>query len=386
MHSHTIATQNNANSSFADRWFDWRNRLLMSRKFQRFAARFPLTRGYANHNARIAFDVVAGFVYSQVLLACTQLKLFDLLADGAKPLSWIAAQTELSEEAAQRLMDAAVSLRLFQARSGNRYGLGLIGAPLVGNKPVLAMIEHHRTLYADLRDPVALLRRRSFDTAMAQYWPYTPVSQAQDSDAQIKAQVAAYSALMVSSQPFVADEVLQLVSFSTTHRVLDVGGGEGEFASRLAHQYSKLEVTVFDLPAVAQRARNRFVNAGLAPRINAVGGSFLNDPLPRDHDTVVLMRVMHDHDDPEAIALLTAVFKALPVGGRLVVAEPMADTHGAQAMGHAYFGMYLWAMGRGRSRSSVALQQLLKNAGFSSVQEIKTQVPLQAGILVAKKK
>ena len=61
----------------------------------------------------------------------------------------------------------------------------------------------------------------------------------------------------------------------------------------------------------------------------------------------------------------------------------MADTPGAQAMGHAYFGMYLWAMGRGRSRSAETISRMLKDAGFTHVREIKTSIPLQARILLA---
>ncbi len=45
---------------------------------------------------------------------------------------------------------------------------------------------------------------------------------------------------------------------------------------------------------------------------------------------------------------------ALPPGGTLLIAEPMAGTPGAEAMGDAYFGLYLWAMGSGRPRSAAA--------------------------------
>ena len=59
-----------------------RDRLLASRRFQRWAAAFPLTRPIARRRARALFDLCAGFVYSQVLFACVRLKLFDALAAG----------------------------------------------------------------------------------------------------------------------------------------------------------------------------------------------------------------------------------------------------------------------------------------------------------------
>jgi demethylspheroidene O-methyltransferase len=384
--------------------FDWRNRLLMSRQFQRWAGRFPLTRRVSTAKAAEVFDLVAGFVYSQVLFACVQARLFELLASGPQTKHWISEKIELDEAATEVLLDAAISLRLIEPRSGNRYALGMLGAPLVGNQPVLSMIEHHRALYMDLKDPLALLKHRNFDTALAQYWPYTPVeksnaraheisasplhgasfqSVAQES-VSLKEQVAVYSGLMAASQPFVADEVLNSVSFAQSKCVLDVGGGEGEFLLRLAKHSPHLHLTLFDLPAVAQRAQQRFAAAGIGDRTNTVGGSFLSDTLPTGHDTITLLRVMHDHDDPQVLLLLRSIRNALAPGGRLIVAEPMAETPGAERMGHAYFGFYLWAMGRGRSRSASRLTQLLHLAGFESVQELPSHIPLQARLLTAR--
>ena len=83
------------------------------------------------------------------------------------------------------------------------------------------------------------------------------------------------------------------------------------------------------------------------------------------------------------MVLLRAVRRALPVGGRLLLAEPLAETPGAEAMGHAYFGFYLLAMGRGQPRSEARLRQMLAEAGFGRVRRLRTSVPLQASVLLA---
>ena len=72
--------------------------------------------------------------------------------------SALALRFDLPLPATERLLAAAVSLDLVEPRSGGRYGLGKLGAPLVGNEAVTAMVEHHAVLYADLQDPLALLR------------------------------------------------------------------------------------------------------------------------------------------------------------------------------------------------------------------------------------
>ena len=96
-----------------------------------------------------------------------------------------------------------------------------------------------------------------------------------------------------------------------------------------------------------------------------------------------LVRVVHDHDDDGMRRLLAAAFAALAPGGVLLLGEPMASTRGSQAMGDAYFGMYLLAMGRGRPRSAAALTDAMLDAGFVAVRQLPTRMPLQTGLLIA---
>ena len=371
---------------WVDRCLAWRDRLLASPRFQRRAAGFLLTRSVARRHARELFDLVAGFVYSQVLLACVRLRVFDALADGPQSLQALTVRLALSPDAARRLLDAAVSLRLLEHRSDDRYGLGELGAPMVGNAALAAMIEHHSALYADLADPVALLRaspeaRRH--NALANYWAYDAAG-ATTADAPDD-RVLTYSALMAASQPLVADEILDAYPLHAHRCLLDVGGGDGSFLASAALRAPHLRLMLLDLPAVAERARARFDAAGLSARASVHGGSFLTDALPRGADMASLVRVIHDHDDANAMTILRAVHAALPLGGTLVLAEPMAQTRGAEAMGDAYFGFYLMAMGRGRPRSVERLRDMLSAAGFDAIRHAPTRLPLQVQLLVARR-
>lgn len=370
-------------ASWPDRWFAWRNRLLASRVFQRRAAAFPLTRPVARRRAGQLFDLVAGFVYSQVLLACVRLNLFDILAEGPQTLSALATRLQLPEPAARRLLTAAHALRLAQRRGGDRFGLGELGAPLVGNRALAALVEHHTALYADLADPVGLLRGESGGRGTAQlarYWAYAGTAAPGELP---EAEVAAYSALMSASQPLVAEEILDAYPIAGHRCLLDVGGGEGRFLIEAARRAPQLRLMLFDLPAVAARARGCIDAAGLGARSTVHGGDFLQEPLPTGADVATLVRVVHDHDDADAARLLAAVRRALSPGGVLVLGEPMADTAGAQAMGDAYFGLYLFAMGSGQPRTPQQLTALLQAAGFSRVRRLHTRVPLQVQVLVA---
>ncbi len=361
-------------------WRGWRDRLLGDERFHRWAAAFPLTRPIARRRARALFDLMAGFVYSQVLLACVRLKLFDLLAEGPQSMATLCRRLDLPEPQAQKLLAAAQALQLVERR-GDDWGLGSLGAVLVGNAPLLSMIEHHASVYRDLADPVALLRGQRPETELGRYWAYADNEQAGDLGAQ---RVADYSALMAASQPLVAGQVLDAYPIERHRCLLDVGGGEGVFLCAAARRAPKLRLMLLDLPAVADRARARFAAEGLAERAEAIGGDFLNRPLPQGADVASLVRVMFDHHDDNAMRILRAVRAALPADGTLLVAEPMAGTRGAEAMGDAYFGFYLMAMGSGRSRSAERLAEMLTAAGFGDVRRVPTRIPLQTGLLVAR--
>jgi len=368
--------------SWTDRYLAVRDRWLCSPRFQRWAAAFPLTRPTARKRARALFDVCAGFVYSQILFACVRLKLFDLLASGPMTAAGIAATLKLPPDSTDRLLEAAVSLRLVEKRMAGRFGLGALGAAMVGNPAVGAMVEHHSLLYADLHDPVRLLRGEQAPTALGRYWAYA----SSDRPAGLPcASTADYTKLMGSSSPLVSDEILDAYPLHKHRCLLDIGGGDGSFLIAAAGRHAQLQVMLFDLPPVAQRAAQRFKAQGLEARARAVGGDFLHDPLPTGADVISLVRVVHDHNDLAAATLLAAAYRALPPKGVLLLAEPMMGTPGAETVGDAYFGFYLLAMGSGRARSPQVLQDMLGAAGFSSSQLVRTRQPLQSRLIVARK-
>ncbi len=365
-----------------DRLLSLRNRVLSTPGFQRWAAIFPLTRPIARRRSRELFDIVAGFVYSQILFACVRVSLFEILADGVQSTEQLAGRLDLPVDGARRLLRAAVSLRLAEARGDDRYALGELGAAMVGNPGIAAMVEHHAMAYADLKDPVALLRGELNERELSRYWAYAGSESPASAEGQA---VDGYSELMADSQRLIADDVLDAYSLKGHRCLLDIAGGDGTFLVTAAKRWPHLRVVLFDLPAVAERARARFQREGLADRATAVGGDALRDPLPQGADIVSFVRVLHDHDDQEAQAFLNAAYPALPANGRLLVAEPMSGTPGAEPIGDAYFGFYLLAMGSGRPRTPAELTEMLRIAGFDRVRQKATHRPILTQLLLAQR-
>jgi len=369
-----------------ERWIGWRNRIIATPAFQRWAAESIFTKFVARRRARALFDICAGFVYSQVLLACVRLRLFDMLARGPLPLDVLAERFDMSRDSAERLLKAAVALQLLRILPGHRYALGDLGASMLGNPSIADFVEHHTILYQDISDPLALLRGQK-ETQLSKFWPY-----AEDRPGALKSRsldvapdpkaYADYSALMASSQALIADDILAAYPLGKHKRLLDVGGGEGAFIEAAARANPNLQFELFDLPPVAAQARARFSRLSLYKRVNVTGGSFLQDPLPTGADVISFVRIIHDHDDESVEVMLRAAYNALRPGGTLLLAEPMAEAPGAEPVGDAYFGFYLLAMGRGRARSASDLARLMESAGFTAARSCPTRRPLLTSLII----
>jgi demethylspheroidene O-methyltransferase len=362
-------------------WIARRNRVVANPRFQYWAARLPLICRFARRRASAAFDLLAGFAYSQVLRAFVEGGLFAMLERGPRTAAEIAECMGLSKNAALTLLRAGRALRLAQEAGPDRWMLGEQGAIFAARPGVQAMVRHQRLLYTDLADPLALLKAdRRAPTALSRFWTYAGVLQGATACGE---QTAEYSELMAATQHVIAEEVLAAVRFGKVRRLLDVGGGHGAFLKAVGMAWPHLELGLFDLPEVAATGGALLSETFGSARVSVHPGNFFSDSIPQGYDMIALIRVLHDHDDAPAQALLTKIRASLAPGARLLIAEPMARIRGAEPMGEAYFGLYLWAMGSGRPRSPQELIAMLKQAGFARARRVATAQPVNASVIVA---
>jgi len=360
----------------------WRNHLAISRRFQRWAAAFPLTRPIARKRAARLFDLCAGFVYSQILYACVRLELLEKLRDEPRSVAEIGKACSLPDDGARRLLAGATALGLAELCRDGRYTLSMDGAALLGNPGAIAMVAHHTHLYDDLRDPVALLRGETQNTALSRFWGYSRGNAPADLGA---AETAEYTALMSASQSLIAEDILDGYDLSRHRHLMDVAGGDGAFIEAVAGRCPGLKLTLFDLPAVADQAAQRMTRSGLSGRVRLASGDFFADALPTGADVMSLVRVLLDHDDASVSMILRQAREALAPGGTLIVAETLSGASGAEAISDAYFGFYLLAMGKGRPRSLEQMRELLKAAGFRDIRQRRTRRPLLTQLVTARR-
>ena len=310
---------------------------------------------------------------AQALAALVELRVLHLLRDGPVSVPVLAGLCAVPVDRMQVLLQAGAGLGLLRRHRTGEFGLALRGASLLGVPGLEAMIGHHRALYADLADPVAFLRGGQ-ETQLAQFWPYVFGG---EGGAEVS---ATYSTLMAESQVLVAEDTLAMVDLRGVKRLMDVGGGTGAFLAAVGAQYPGLALDLFDLPVVLQGAAAR-----LGQRVTLHPGSFRADPLPRGADAISLVRVLYDHSDSTVAALLAAVCDALPIGGRLIVSEPMSGGAKPDRATDVYFALYTMAMQTGRTRSADEIGAALATAGFVNIRKQTGFRPFITSVVTAER-
>jgi len=348
----------------------WFARLVARPEAQAFWGRLPVGAALARRDGSEIFEILQGFVASQVLLALVELDLLDALLPGPEAPEALARPRDIAPDRMTALLQAGAALGLLRRQRDGRYGLARRGAAILGVPGLTDMIRHDVAFYRDMADPVAVLRETG-ETRLSKFWPYV----LGDAGEVPAAEAARYSDLMARSQVLVAEDTLRSVSLRGVTRLMDIGGGSGVFLGAALGRYRGLQGALLDLPGVIPQAESRLGREVCAGRVALHGGSFRAGPLPRGADAISLIRVLYDHDDATVADLLARVHAALPPGGRLIVSEPMAGEDRPDRAGDLYFAFYTMAMGTGRARSPARVVALCRAAGFGPVRVHRARRP-----------
>lgn len=244
----------------------WINRLAASRAFQRFCARVPGLRRIVRAEGAALFDLMQGFVQSQVLSALVETRLLHRLSQTAAAPAALARLSGLPEDRVAILLQAGAAMGLLRRERDGAYALARRGAAFLGVPGLEDLVRHHAVLYADLADPVAFFRGVT-DPDLARFWPYVLGGQGGAGEAQ------RYSHLMAATQALVAEDTLDAVPLAGVRQLMDVGGGTGAFLRAVHARHPGLALTLYDLPAVVAGAQ-------LPPGARVVPGSFRDGALP----------------------------------------------------------------------------------------------------------
>lgn len=161
--------------------------------------------------------------------------------------------------------------------------------------------------------------------------------------------------------------VLATYDFSRHRRIADIGGGRGHLIAAVLAKHEDVSGVLFDLPHVA-------AEVAPIPRLNVVAGDFFTDPLPAC-DAYMLMNIIHDWDDKEAVAILAAVANAGRSSGATVLLVETVMPEGPEPHWAKTLDVVMLAITGGRERTLGEYDALLDAAGLELVTAIPTVTP-----------
>ena len=371
----------NNDRSLSERLYKFKVRLFSSLRFHRFIRKVPIIKYLINYEGGRIYDVMAGFIYSQILHSLVELDVLQYLKSNGRSLAELSSFTKMDEDRTLVLLRGACALKLIYYKN-NSYWLSRMGVQILGIPGLLEMIGHNQLLYKDLESPVSILKGKK-DTHLRNFWPY--VKKTEENSRSNEDNSAQYSKLMQTSQRLVAEEALDAFSLAGFKNILDLGGGTGAFLYEVNRRYPNIDRSLFDLPDVINEAEKNKLRSKHFANIRLIAGSFLDDDLPKGFDLISLVRVLYDHRDDTVERILSCVYKALPHDGKVLITEPMSGGISPSKSSDCYFSFYTMAMTTGKVRSFYEHKAILEKVGFSRVKKHRGSASFITQVITAEK-
>lgn len=269
---------------------------------------------------RLAFGAQA----AQVIYVAAKLGLADLLKDRPRATADLAAASDADAAVLRRLLRNLVSLGVCTELAGDRFALTAMGEYLRTDRPdsvqprAILNTEVLQPLWGELLHTVRTGASGASRVLGMSLWEY--LGSHPETGAIFDRTMASYTRQRVG----VAVAAYDFGQFGT---IVDVGGGNGALLIQILRTYPGPKGIVFDLPAVAERARQDIAEAGLADRCVAIGGTALK-MVPVGGDVYILCNFLINMKDEEAATILRHCRDAMAAGGRVVLVEPVMPAGG----------------------------------------------------------
>jgi hypothetical protein len=329
-------------------------------------------------------QLTTGFWAFKTLAAAHELDLFTRLSEtGGTTSAELADTLGIEQRPAEMLLAGCAALGLLETDGGAYVDSALAEDYLVRGKPyyfggfVQMLDQRLYPGWGKLTEAIRTNRPTTWD-------PDRQASLFEGADPDM---LAVFWEAMHSLSTFTARSLGEAVDLSAFRRLLDVGGGSGAYDIELCRRYPDLNATVYDLPFVAEIAARKVTDAGLAERIDTVGGDFFADPaFPPGHDAILLSMIMHDWDEERDRTILTKCWQALPTGGVVIISELLVNDEktGPPPAALMSLNMLIETEG-GRNYTPSEYSRWLRDLGFHDIHTVWFEAAGANGAILARK-
>lgn len=322
----------------------------------------------------VLMQMSMGFIVSQAISVAAKLYIADHLKDGAKTVEQLARLTDTNQPALYRLMRALGSVGVFSEVDESKFSLTPLSEFLRSDHPeslrgIAHMIgdrEHwnaHGNLMHSLKTGGI-----AFEGAFGK--PFFPYIQDKPEIARV------FDDAMTSFSRTVGNAVAAVYDFSEAKTIADIGGGHGRLLSTVLKTNEKAKGVLFDQPQVVADADEVLEDAGVAERVEVVGGDFFAE-IPVEADIYLMKHIIHDWNDEESVAILQNIAKSATTGAKVLLVESIVEAEKGVPSMSKVMDLNMLAMTSGRERTAAEYSELFEKSGFKFVAVHPTPSPLQ---------
>lgn len=319
---------------------------------------------------RLALDLlIRGFQISRIIRLVADLGIADRVApDGAASIAELARASGALPEPLLRAVRALAAFEIFR----------LDGDGQVAHTPrsLLLRSDAPGSLYESARFWTATGSWRAWEALDAALigkvpheaaWGTSRFSYLRDNPAEARV----FDAFMARFPDDRHGAVAAAYDFSKASLIADIGGGNGEMLRGILAVFPEAKGVLFERPDVVAAIPPDALSNG---RITAIPGSFF-EAAPKGADHYLLVRVLHDWADEDALTILRICRSNMPGSARLLIVEALLQPDPARGRPTEYLiDMQMMAMfGKARERTAEEFRDVLARAGFTLERIIATR-------------
>lgn len=334
----------------------------------------PKSRGAVTGPQATLLRLAYGAQAAQVIYIAAKLDLADLLKDGARSSADLAAAASVDATILRRVLRCLASLGVLVETASDRFSLTEMGQYLRSDRP--DSVQSRAIWNTEVMQPLwdSLLHTLRTGESGAAHVLGMPLYHYLAAHPDIG---ALFDRTMASYARYRLGPVVAAYDFSRFGTIVDVGGGNGALLLEILRTYPQPRGTVFDLPAVAERARQNITAAGFSDRCTAVGGSAL-ETVPAGGDAYILSNFLIGTSDVEAIQILGHCRRGMSSVGRVLLIEWVVPAGAEMAAGSfkawdtTSIDLTILSTGAGRVRTAEEFQAVLQAAGLTMMEIVPT--------------
>jgi len=300
--------------------------------------------------------MASGFRESRILLSAFELGVFTALGEEKKTAAQVSELIGTDARATDRLMNALCGTGLLSKNGDCFRNSEAAGRFLVEGRPdYMAGIGH----YANLWDRWSTLTGAVQAGIAVESRPV-----ADRGEEWLRSFIGA----MHDRGNRQAPSIIAAIDLEGVSRVLDVGGGPGDFAMAFVRASDAITATVFDLPQVVPLTREYIEEAGLSERVDTMSGDYYVDDLGSGYDIVFLSAIMHSLSPDDCRVLLRKCADALDPGGTVVIQDWVMSEDRTEPAEGALFAINMLVNTRaGDSYTEAEFHSWLAEAGLTDM-------------------